>query len=482
MTNRKIATGAKRRQNLVLAAILTLLGVGAGFLLSGGNDIEARSALGRKPTGFPQLVSVEPLPMMDGEMCQWMPASASGNLRASLFQTGFQTGASGRAASAEDPNREEVRRRPPLRTIKDPYASFSAIAVDPVRDEVIMTDESLFQILVYDRLTNTPPTAQFSEPKRSIGGLDTKVDYVCGLYIDPASGDIYAINNDTVDTLVIFNRQAKGNIPPTRELYTPHGTYGIAVDEGAEELFLTIEHDSAVVVFNKWAEKDAEPLRSLQGERTRLADPHGIALDAERNVMYVANFGSSQSHDPNLDNKSRPMYSRGEGKANWPLTRNSVIPGSGRFTDPSITVYAKDARGNTAPLRVIQGPKARLNWPTGLALDPVTHELFVTNDMNDEVLVFDGDAEGDVVPKRILGGPKTMIKNPTGVWVDRENEELWVASFGNYTATVFPLGASGDTAPRRVIRSGPLGKPALMIGNPHPVAYDSKREQILVPN
>ena len=195
MTTRKIATGAKWRQNLVLAAILTSLGVGAGFLLSGGNDFEARSAFGLKPTGFPQLVSIEPLPAMDGEMCQWMPASASGSLRAALLQTGFQTGTPGRAASAADPSREEVRRRPPLRTIKDPYSSFSAIAVDPVRDEVVMTDESLFQILVYDRLTNTPPTAQFSEPKRSIGGLDTKVDYVCGLYIDPASGDIYAIEN-----------------------------------------------------------------------------------------------------------------------------------------------------------------------------------------------------------------------------------------------------------------------------------------------
>ena len=478
MTDRKIAMGGKWRRDFALLATLILLGAGAGILLSGGNSFAERAGFGRKSTGFPQLVSVEPLPEMDGQMCEWVPASASGTLVASLRQMG----ASGRAAPDGNSDREAVRQRPPLRTIKDPYASFSAVAVDPVRDEVIMTDESLFQILVYDRTTNTPPTARFSEPKRSIGGLDTKVDYVCGLYIDPASGDIYAINNDTVDTLVIFDRQAKGNVAPTRELYTPHGTYGIAVDEGAKEIFLTIEHDSAVVVFDKSAVKDDPPLRFLQGERTRLADPHGIALDEEQGLIYVANFGSSQSHDPSLDNKSRPMYSRGEGKPNWPLTRNSVIPGSGRFTDPSITVYAKDARGNTAPLRVIQGPKAGLNWPTGLAIDPVTHELFVSNDMNDEILVFDGNAEGDVTPKRILGGPKTMIKNPTGVWVDRKNEELWVASFGNYTATVFPLDASGDTAPRRVIRSGPQEKLALMIGNPHPVAYDNKREEILVPN
>ena len=55
-------------------------------------------------------------------------------------------------------------------------------------------------------MANTPPTASMSEPKRMIGGLDTKIDYICGLYIDPGSGDIYAINNDTVDTMVIFSR------------------------------------------------------------------------------------------------------------------------------------------------------------------------------------------------------------------------------------------------------------------------------------
>ena len=52
----------------------------------------------------------------------------------------------------------------------------------------------------------------------------------------------------------------------------------------------------------------------------------------------------------------------------------------------------------------------------------------------------------------------------------------------NHSATVYDRAADGDTAPKRVIRSGPADQPALGIGNPHPVAYDTKREQILVPN
>ena len=36
---------------------------------------------GRRPTGAPQLVSVQTIPgWADGEMCEWMPASAGSNL------------------------------------------------------------------------------------------------------------------------------------------------------------------------------------------------------------------------------------------------------------------------------------------------------------------------------------------------------------------------------------------------------------------
>ena len=53
---------------------------------------------------------------------------------------------------------------------------------------------------------------------------------------------------------------------------------------------------------------------------------------------------------------------------------------------------------------------------------------------------------------------------------------------GNHSATVYARTAAGDVAPLRTIRSAPRGKKADMIGNPGAAAYDSKREEILVPN
>jgi len=100
----------------------------------------------------------------------------------------------------------DASRRKPERMIRDPYAAYSAVAVDANHDEVVMTDENLFNIWVFDRKVKTSPD-QSSEPKRLIGGLNTKIEFQCGLYIDPANGDIYAVNNDTIDTLVIFSRR-----------------------------------------------------------------------------------------------------------------------------------------------------------------------------------------------------------------------------------------------------------------------------------
>ena len=435
----------------------------------------ASQAALRQPSGSPQLIASEQLPEMDGTMCEWVPASAENTLLASLWQ-GQRPGAAG----SEQAQRAEIRARKPARMIRDTYAAYSSVAVDIANNEVVMTDENLFQILAYDRTANTPPTARMTEPKRILGGLQTKIEFQCGLYIDPRNGDIYAVNNDTVDTLVIFSRQAKGNVPPTRELATPHGTFGIAVDEAAQEMFLTIQHDSAVVVYRKGAVKDEAPLRLLQGDRTLLADPHGIALDTKNNLMYVTNHGSVSSRRTDVPNPG--TLGRGENKPNWPLGQEVAVPGSGRHEPPAITVYRKDARGDVAPVRVIRGPKALFNWPTGIAVDPDRDELFISNDNGDEILVFRASAEGDVAPIRVLKGPKTQIKNPTGLYLDLKNNELWVANFGNHTATVYARTAAGDTPPLRVIRSGPPDAPSPMIGNPHPVAYDTKRDELLVPN
>ena len=157
-------------------------------------------------------------------------------------------------------------------------------------------------------------------------------------------------------------------------------------------------------------------------------------------------------------------------------------PGSGRFEAPSITVYALNADGDTAPLRVIQGPKTQMNWPGAMSVDPGTGDLYVANDMGQSIIVFHGKDQGDVAPARVIKGPKTGLSYPTGVFVDAKNREVWASNLGTSSATVYPLMANGDVAPLRIIRSSAEGKASLRFGKTQALAYDSIREEILVPN
>jgi DNA-binding beta-propeller fold protein YncE len=362
----------------------------------------------------------------------------------------------------------------PIRVIRDKYASFSAVAVDLARDEVIAGDENLFRILTYDRLADTPPEAPMTEPRRIIAGDRTGIEFVCGLHVDQRTGDIYAIHADTAAVMQVFTRDQQGNVPPVRELRTGSELRGrgLAVDDEHEELFVTSQHNSAVAVFRKQAAGDDAPLRVLQGDRTRLANPHGIALDRRNGLIFITNHGQVSSR----------AAAPGQVLLNRVLGQSLAVLGSGRFLPPSITVHRRLSSGDEPPVRIIEGPQTQLNWPSGLVVDERHGEVYVANDKGNAVLVFRADAAGDASPLRVLKGPATALSSPGGLFLDQKHDELWVSNYGTHTLTVYPRAAAGNTPPRRRIRSAPLGSEALMIGNPGALAYDTKREEILVPN
>jgi DNA-binding beta-propeller fold protein YncE len=401
-------------------------------------------------------------------------AKQSGGSPAEIMLAGMP----GAALSFQEQTPQSTRiPRDAVRVIRDNTASYSAVAVDFKNGEVIAADENMHRLLVYDRLENTPPTATMSEPKRWLGGDDTGIEFVCGIHVDPMSGDIYATHADTAAKMLVFSRDQQGNVPPMRELNTGYMTRGrgIAVDEEFKELFLTSQHNSAVVVFRKEAQGDELPIRLLQGDMTRLANPHGVAIDKIRDLIIVTNHG-------HVSSRSTEGVDLSTLEPNRPLDRSLAVPGSGRFYPPSVNVYPRDAKGDMPPLRIIQGPRTQLDWPSGVAIDDRTGEIYIASDTAQSILVFDPDANGNVTPIRVLKGPKTRLDSPVGLYVDKENEELWVSNYGNHSLNVYDLQAEGDVAPKRTIRSGPLGKRALMIGNPGALAYDTKREEILVPN
>ena len=234
----------RRLRWLVAAAAMAAITAGSSPV---AGDEPAKTRL----IGSDHIVSWAPLPDETGALCP-MP------------QPSFLGSRGGAAAPQAVTSYSQ-----PDRVIRDRYPAFSSIALDLARDQIVVTDENLFQILFYDRTENNGP-GEVATPQRIIGAPwdesmmnreepRTKIEFQCNLYVDPSNGDVYAVNNDTEDHLVIFSNEQQGNVAPSREIHTPHGTFGITVDEEAQEVFLSVQHDSAVVVYRKGASGEEPP-------------------------------------------------------------------------------------------------------------------------------------------------------------------------------------------------------------------------------
>jgi DNA-binding beta-propeller fold protein YncE len=407
-----------------------------------------------------RLVSIQEVPD-SGEIC--LPAEHAGtdaNLFASFDKNdengvlALLRGRSVYAASQESGQTVEVSRQP-IRRLWDTDPSYGSIAFDARTGKVFLQDLNLWAIRVFDRLTNTPANARHSEPERVIQGDQSGLVFNTCMYIDPANGDIYTVENDIGDSISVYSQNASGNVAPIRTLEVTHRAHSITVDEERQELFVTVNYPPQVEIYRKTASGKEKPLRVVAGESTRLADAHGIALDPKAKEMFVDNWGHISEYN---------------------------VPGSGRFEEPSITVYPLDAKGDASPLRVIQGPRTQLDWPGAMFVDPDRGEVYVTNSVGQSILVFGAKDKGDAPPRRILKGPKTGLSYPSSLAVDTKNQELWVSNLGNASATAYPLTANGNAAPLRTIRSAPANKVSLKFGKTQAVTYDTKREEMLVPN
>jgi 6-phosphogluconolactonase (cycloisomerase 2 family) len=470
-----------RTHEVVMAALAVAV------IATGGLVFASSPPAGGSPPTDSRLVSVQHLPLPAPDMCAWptdddagfstqvdeaedalaafrqgrpgaflMASLGAPNLLTSLHQ-GNLYAALQQVTSASTAPRAAERTLTALRIVRDTHPTYSAVAVDVNSNEIILQDNNLWSYRVFNRTDNTPAGAEFTPPKRLVQGDKTALQFNNGLYVDPKNGDIYSVESDTGDKMVVFSREADGNVPPKRILNTPHRVYNVAVDEARSELFVTVEYPPEVVVYRKDAGGDDQPLRRIQGDNTGLDAPHGIAVDEKNRLLYVTTWGHHS---------------------------NFRIPGTGRFYPPAIKVYSLDARGDSPPLRVITGDRTQLNWPAAIKLNPETGDLYVANDINQSVLVFRNaaTAQGNVTPARVLKGDRTRLRNPTGVALDLKNQEVWVSNLGNASATAYPLMADGNVAPLRVVRSAPDGKRSLNFGRTAAVAYDSRREQLLVPN
>lgn len=146
----------------------------------------------------------------------------------------------------------------------------------------------------------------------------------------------------------------------------------------------------------------------------------------------------------------------------------------------AVLVFGRGARGNVAPERVIIGPTTRLVSPQGVAVDNTNNELVVSNDSRNSILVFERTANGDVAPLREIRGPSTGLADTQGIAVDPVHDEIIIAVAGEPGETpaailVFDRTANGDVPPKRRITG-----PNTLILRPRQLQLDLANDEIVL--
>jgi len=147
---------------------------------------------------------------------------------------------------------------------------------------------------------------------------------------------------------------------------------------------------------------------------------------------------------------------------------------------PQIAVFARLAKENTPPVRVLEGQKTMISRTMhGFAYDAIHDEIVVTSPLTQAILIFRGAANGEERPIRVIQGPHTQILGTAAggldkVSVDPVNDEILlpIAPGG---VLVFPRDANGDVPPKRA-----LSGPDTQIRGISPVTVDAVNDRLVI--
>jgi hypothetical protein len=276
----------------------------------------------------------------------------------------------------------------------------------------------------------------------------------------------------------------------------------------------------SVTVYQRDAQGNAKPARTIAGSKTGMIQPTGIAVDASGNT-YVSDFFAGPGYEgavfvyaAGANGNVQPVATITDG-INMPSS--VAVDGSGNvyagnFEGGDVTVYAAgtytflrsigdhddlgyvagvtldklgttyvvDADYSGAPrdsgytqsvfvfaagtdrlIQTISGARTGLTSPEGIAAS-AGGRIFVTNysiQGKPEILEFGAGAKGNTKPIGIIRGAKTQLMGP-GIALSASGTVFTTNdgySSGSSSVTVYPPDARGNVAPRRQLEGGSTG-------------------------
>ncbi len=273
------------------------------------------------------------------------------------------------------------------------------------------------QIAAFARLANGG-----AKPTRAIAGQNTLFSRtIHDMAYDPVHDEIL-VPSFYAFAILTFRGDANGNVAPVRKIFGPHtrlkNPQAVAVDGVHGEIF--VPQGNQVLVFSREADGDVAPIRVVEGPDTGLGAGR-VTVDPLHNLMITASASGEAR----------------EGSFGAPVATD----GGGRRRVPAIRIFDRMADGNVKPLRIISGSSARDAWlmttypEKGIIFAVVRPgntgglegDISGRYQLDDYVGVWSIFDEGDVAPRFTIGGPNLLLKDARGIAVDPKSKDVMVS-------------------------------------------------------
>ncbi len=274
---------------------------------------------------------------------------------------------------------------------------------------------------------------------RNLAGLQPppRLYHPLGVAVSP-EGDLVAVSDQGLNQLLIFDLAAGALHTVSRE-DLGEAPAGVAVE--GDRVWVTVPQRKVALSYGR----DGKPLRAIElGDCER---PLGLAIDAERRLLYATDASSTQGeghsvHVHSLDGGEHKLRlgrkGHGQGELFFP-TFLALSPTGGVYVADTMNARVVEFAADGAFVRHFgeRGDRfGQFDKPKGVAVDSFGN-VYVVDGFFAAVQIFNREA------KLLLffGGPGDspgFLANPAGIAIDAKNR-IYVANGLNYRIDVYEL-------------------------------------------
>lgn len=228
---------------------------------------------------------------------------------------------------------------------------------------------STFSINAFEKVVPPNPPSQVPLDRKPEVMIVPSIQGPTGVVVNTASEALY-LSNILGDSISIFqdinNTNTAGNIRPSQRIFGSET--GLSAPAGlalaGDKLYVANLFENNILEFDlslcPAGDCNIRPTADSGMTNSLLRSPLGIAVDSDRNLVFVSN---------------RDLNKLGDQQGN------------------SIIIYQRTENG-FIPVRIIKGVQTGLRGPAGLYLYPYNQHLFVANRQDNTILVFDVSDQG----------------------------------------------------------------------------------------